>query len=420
MKIYFLFILFEIGISCVAQKNGADVRRIQNYVQFLNEKGKISAKDYILKQFEKHDIVIIAERFHQEKTQYELINDVISDHYFISKVGNICVEIGSENFSDSLNSYLKNNQNTLVQGIPFLLGFQRNISFYPLWNRNSYFIFLRNLFLLNKTLNPSQKINLYLCDREFDWNKIDSREDWNKANNNDRDSIMAKNISMHYERIKNSPGKKMLVILNNAHAVTNLKWQDYFIRTSQKRAGQYLAARYGQEKIASICINCVRTNEKNEDIMLQEGYWDAAFSITNHYDTGFDFKNSPFGIDTFDFTNGRNNEQFRYQDIFTGFVYYLPLTKHQLSLGVPGLAPPSFREEFLRRIKICNGDEYYLELKRDSILSGWNKEECSGYDDFSEKIKTIEYLKEQYLKESKHGDDYKIVKSPFPVKKGKR
>jgi hypothetical protein len=178
--------------------------------------------------------------------------------------------------------------------------------------------------------------------------------------------------------------------------------------------------KYGQEKIASICINRIGTNEKNEDILPQEGYWDAAFSITNHYDTGFDFKNSPFGIDTFDFTNGRNNEQFRYQDIFTGFVYYLPLTKHQLSLGVPGLAPPSFREEFLRRIKICNGDEYYLELKRDSILSGWNKEECSGYDDFSEKIKTIEYLKEQYLKESKHGDDYKIVKSPFPVKKGKR
>jgi hypothetical protein len=296
---------------------------------------------------------------------------------------------------------LKNNDDNDDEGVSALLGFQRNISFNPLWNRYSYFTFLRNIFLLNKSLTQSQKINLYLCDREFAWEKIHNREDWNQAINNDRDSTMAKNISYHYEKIKNSSRKKMLVILNNAHAVTNLKWQDYFIRISQKRAGQHLAAKYRRERIASICINCLRTNEHNEDILLQDGYWDAAFSITNKYDLGFDFKNSPFGSDTFDYTSGKNNDQFRYEDIFTGFVFYLPTTKHQLSLGVPGLISPSFRDEFLRRCKICYGDEYFKELKGDTILNGWNKEEYFNYDNFTEKVKTIEYLKEQYQKGTK-------------------
>jgi hypothetical protein len=401
MRVYFLLILSVICNFGLAQNNEVDLKRIQNYVQFLNKKGKVSAKEYILKQFEKYDIVILAERYHQEKTQYELINDVISDNYFISKVGNICVEVGAENISDSLNYYLKHNDGNEEKGVSVLLGFQRNISFNPLWNRYSYFTFLRNIFLLNKSLTQSRKINLYLCDRAFDWNKIHNREDWIKDNSNDRDSIMAKNILYHYEGLKNSPRKKMLVILNNAHAVTNLKWQDYFIHISQKRAGQYIAAKYGRERIASICINCLRTNEHNEDILLQGGYWDAAFSITNKYDLGFDFKNSPFGSDTFDYTSGKNNDQFRYEDIFTGIVFYLPITKHQLSLGVPGLISPSFRDEFLRRCKICYGDEYFEELKRDTVLSGWNKEEDFYYDNFTEKVKTIEYLKEEYFKETK-------------------
>ncbi len=400
MRIYILFTLIVITNLSFAQNSKVDIKRIQNYVQFLIEKGKVSAKEYILKQFEKYDIVFLAERYHSEKTQYSLINDVVNDNYFISKVGNICVETGAENISDSLNYYLNNNEDTFMQGENTLLGFQRNISFYPLWDRESYNMFLRNIFLLNKSLAQSQKINLYLCDREFYWNKIHNLEDYKQANNNDRDSIMAVNISYHFERIKNSPRKKMLVILNEAHAVTNLKWQDYWKPISRKRAGQYLAVKYGTDKIASICINSVATNLNDEDILIQDGYWDAAFSIAADYDCGFDFKNSPFGDDPFDYAIGKNNDQFRYEDIFTGFVFYLPLIQHQLSEGVENLVPVSFRDEFLRRIKIPKENKLYETLKNDSILDGWNKEKYHDYDNFSEKVKTIEFLKEQYLKET--------------------
>lgn len=116
---------------------------------------------------------------------------------------------------------------------------------------------------------------------------------------------------------------------------------------------------------------------------------------------GFDFKNSPLGIDSFDYAHGKNNVQFKYQDIFTGMVFYLPLSEHKLSSGIPGLVPSCFKKEFLRRIKICEGDKLYEQLKNDSILYGWNKEKYHDYDKLNEKVKTIEHLKEQYLKVTK-------------------
>lgn len=48
------------------QVDSVDVPRIKTYVKFLNSVD-ISAKEYILKQFEKYNIVILIERYHAER-----------------------------------------------------------------------------------------------------------------------------------------------------------------------------------------------------------------------------------------------------------------------------------------------------------------------------------------------------------------
>lgn len=395
--ILFILVFTIFGNSVFAQGNSVDIQRIQNYVRFLDST-EYSAKEYILKQFEKYDIVILAERYHTEETQYQLINDVIKDKYFISNVGNICIEIGSENLSDSLNNFLKYYDSDLQEGINKLFDFQRDISFYPLWNRENYHDFLKNILCLNMSLEPDNRIHLFLCDRPFDWSMIKNKKDWEKAINNDRDSLMARNISKHYESIKKTSRKKLLVILNEAHAITNPGWTDMW----QKRAGQYLAEKYGRENIASICINSVKTNMNDEDELIQEGYWDAAFSIVEKNDLGFNFKGSPFGTDTFDYAIGKNNDLFQYKNIFTGFVFYKPLEQHKLSIGVNNIVTDDFRDEFLRRIKICNGNKYYGKLKDDNVLLGWNEKEYYQYDNFNKMLKKIQRIKTRYLQMKKN------------------
>ncbi len=393
-QIVIIFTFVILGINTFSQT--IDIERIDKYIDFLNNV-ELSAKDYVLSQFEKYDIVILAERYHQEETQYELINEVINDDYFVSNVGNICVEIGSANFSDSLNLFLKNYSGDLELGNSKLLEFQQNLSFYPVWNKESYNLFLKNILKLNHNLDFNKKINLHLCDREFDWSEIQSKKDWKKAINNNRDCIMANNIVENFDKIQDSPRKKMLVILNEAHAIPNTNWVDMW----QKRAAQYLTEKYGNERITTILINSVSTNVNNEDILMQDGYWDAAFSISEETNIGFDFENSPFGQDRFDYAFGKNNDSFKYQDIFSGYVFYKPISQHRLSIGVNKIINPDFREEFLRRIKIYNGEEYYEKLREDIELIGWNKIEYYHYDGIDEKLNEIKRIKEKYL-ESKN------------------
>jgi hypothetical protein len=391
--IILLFAFIFSGINTFSQRSDINIVRIDQYVDFLNSV-EVSAKDYILSQFEEHDIVILAERYHQEETQYELINEVINDDYFVFKVGNICIEIGSANFSDSLNLFLKNFTGDLETGNSKLLKFQQSLSFYPVWNKKSYNLFLKNILKLNQILDYDEKINLHLCDREFDWNEIKSKKDWEIAINNNRDSIMAINISRVFNKIQGSPRKKMLVILNEAHAIPNTDWVDMW----QKRAAQYLTEKYGNKKIAVILINSVTTNENEKDILIQDGYWDAAFSISEKTNIGFDFKDSPFGQNKFDYAIGKNNNSFCYKDIFKGFVFYKPIDQHRLSTGVNGIIDSNFRNEFLRRIKIYNGEEYYEKLRKDNQLVGWNKIEYYKYDNLNELLVEIEKMKQEYFK----------------------
>ncbi len=367
-------------------KNQKEIR-MQNYVCYIDSV-TTPAKDYVLNKFREFDVVILSERYHMEETQYELINEIITDEYFISSVGNICVEIGCCNLSDSLNFFLKTHKGSFNSGENILMEYLRNISFYPMWNRDSYYIFLKNILKINMELESPHKINLFLCDREFDWSKINSRKDWEKNVNNNRDSIVAHNILNHYRKIKNLSRSKMLIILNEAHAITNTKFVDVW----QKRAGQYLSDSLGNLNIGTIVINSVAVDSEGGDILLQSGYWDLAFDITQKYDLGFDFKGSPFGKDAFDYAHGKNNHLFTYSDIFTGYVFYRPIRNHKLSTGINGIITKDFYDEFLRRVKIWDYD-YYLEIKKDKHLEGWNKKKYFKYDNYDNLLEELEQLR---------------------------
>ncbi|MEM8846701.1 MAG: hypothetical protein AAGD17_06330, partial [Bacteroidota bacterium] len=79
---------------------------IKEYVNYIKAHKNISAKEYILSLFKKHDFVIICERDHRDITQYELYKEIISDPYFINHVGNVFMEIGVKNSQERINGFI--------------------------------------------------------------------------------------------------------------------------------------------------------------------------------------------------------------------------------------------------------------------------------------------------------------------------
>ena len=106
------------------------------------------------------------------------------------------------------------------------------------------------------------------------------------------------------------------------------------------------------------------------------GAWDNAFDANGNKPVGFDLQDSPFGLDDFDMTIMKKWKSLRYQDVFTGFIFYKPLEEHMNSMGFKGM--------------LSDNDEIIME--RASIIGEHAKNE------FSEKL--------QLLKESETVTDY--------------
>ena len=332
---------FLISILTFCQKTNSELTK---YVDFL-EKQNVSAKDYVLGLFKKYDIVILCERNHNETTQYELITDIAKDKYFKKKVGNICMEIGVSNLEPEINKFLTTDNLSTKEIIDKSTFFQRNVPFYALWEANSYQKFLISIYNFNN--NSKYKILLHPSDIDFKWSEIKDGNDYKnylvtKKNIIKRDSILASHMINYYEAI-NKKHKKTLIIINYRHA---FKENMPYSKGIQDNAANYIFKKYGN-RVANVMINSIN-NSTNE--LLQNGNWDASFYISKLNNIGFNFENSPFGNDNFDYWNFKNN--FNYKDIFTGFVFYKPIEEHKSVSNIPNFITDDFQKEFFRRWEI--------------------------------------------------------------------
>ncbi len=390
--IHIFYLCFIVSSFCNSQsKNEDNNARLAKYITFI--KGTdLPPKSYILNLFNDHDIVILCERYHAEVKQYDLIIDIIKDQRFIDKVGNVCTEIGSVNYADSINNYLKYSSNDTNEADIKLKHFQREMNFYPIWNNPNYYNLLKTVYGLNRKLDLSKRVNLYACDLYYDWYSISSWNDRKHFMHVKRDSVMAVNIIKRFEQIKSEKRKKLLVILNEYHSFINPEWQDKDGFTS---AGQFLSKRYGIQIIANVLINTIGETQQSPETLIQEGYWDAAFDLVGNPTIGFDFRNSPFGNDHFDYVIS-TTDKLKYKDMFTGMVFYSPLKDHKQVYGVPGIVDSTFRSELYRRYEIM----YPNELKKkgiEAIVNDYNIPRTETYDSIEVFNRRINEIKSNFL-----------------------
>ena len=308
----------------------------KRYADFIKNKGQ-NPLDYIFSLFEKYDIVVISERLHPEYTQYQFFSDIVKDKRFSKNVGNIFTECGSVSFQDTLDTYLHTsfaNEDLLNKSTAIL---QRNSNgVWPLWDNTNLFDFFKTVNRLNSPLPDSSKINWYFTDTEVDWTHMNHAKFIEGYTSPVRDSLMAAHIIDKYKNIIIKQGrKKALVIMNSRHGYGLIA--DKFSKNfrSEYNAGTtaYLMKLLPGE-VANVLMNTFSIKYSLLFTPVQYGKWETAFASAGNTDAGFNFIGSPFGDDEFDVAFS-SSPGLTYNDVFTGFVFYKPLSQHIKKQGFP-------------------------------------------------------------------------------------
>ncbi|PTB97216.1 hypothetical protein C9994_03975 [Marivirga lumbricoides] len=345
-----LVVVFISSCKNHQKESTTEQAEIADYVDFVKEHKNNSAKEYILNLFDNHDFVIICERDHRDITQYDLYKEIISDPYFINNVGNVFMEIGVKNSQDRINDFIFSENLDSLTKYTKLREIHRNASYYPVWEKYNYSYFMESIYELNQELDTAHKIKVFPSDIQMDWNEIRSYDDMieNYSRKAIRDSLIAENIIKDITALeKQNEGKiKALLILNYHHAFNNQF-------TLEPSSGNFLFKAY-KGRIANVLMNYTTElveSTNGTEVPFQNGKWDAAFLVNGNPSVGFDFKNSPFGKDSFDFYPYEPHN-YTYSDIFTGYAFYKPVSEFNLVLGFPGYLEDGFSEEARRRIEL--------------------------------------------------------------------
>ncbi len=333
-------------------------QNVRNKIAFIKNINT-TPKDYIFQLFKKNDIVVLSERYHPEMTQWDFIYDIVSDPWFIKNVGHVFTEYGASNYQDTVDKYFTThfqNDTLLEMATTDLLRHEGQTMFWVNYNIFNYF---KKINKLNNKLPDSLKIRQYFTDVDKYDKNIKNYNDFLKISDIHRDSCMAFTIKNKFEAIqRDSLRKKCLIILNYRHAFNNTT--TYVNKKSYvhyKNATSYLF-HYFPNQTANVLINTLSPGENGISYLsffsnIQNGSWDKTFYLNNNKPIGFDFNDSPFGVDKFDMIlNSGKRTKSTYQDIFTGMVFINPLDSFWSKTGALPYLTHNFKEEYARRMSI--------------------------------------------------------------------
>jgi len=355
---------------------------IDRYVTFLTVGDRLAPVDYVLGLFDQADVVVLGERLHSETTQYDLVMDIISDPRFIEQVGNIFTEIGSISTEPGITRFLDAEGLTDAERDAWRMRIYRDFSREVLWGRFNYYDMLGRVYDLNQSLARERKIHLHPVDKPFRWEGM-TREAYDRemSSTGDRDLRIAENVvnGLHAIAAAHGGTAKALVIMNFRHAFTHLVFPNG--DTLHNATGYLMEMLPGQ--VRNVMINSVAivggTSDADIELgLVQDGRWDAAFEVTGDRPVGFDFDGSPFGMDGFDYFPF-GTEGMTYADIFTGFIFYQPVSAHRLVEGVPGIVNDSFASELRRRMDIA-ASYYGTDEERETYLASRARVDTVSYE----------------------------------------
>ncbi len=334
-------------------------QELQPYVSYLQSHAQPAIK-YMLQLFRTYDLVILAERTHPETTQWEFIYELTSHQEFTAKVGHVFTEYGSVSQQKALEQVLSAPSLEEAALNRKCIELLRNFPLWPYgWHNNNIFEYLKKLYRLNRTLPADNRIALYFSDVPWQW-EGKTPQDYARYWSTEipqRDRIMANHIIARFREILQSSAsrKKALVVMNTRHA----------FKTGGNNTADFLFQAF-PGKTANVTLNMTALDwsglsgeyQGTYNRPVHYGLWDAAFWKLGDVPLGFDFQGSPFGRGLFDLhTYFTLSGTLKYEDVFTGMVFYRPLSQHMVASSIPGYYDESFKQTVLRRARLMPTDD---------------------------------------------------------------
>ena len=346
------FLGFNIPFKRIEYPNNG---KVKPYVAFLNEHAQ-NPKEYLLSLFDKYDIVILCENLHTEDTQWDFIYDVVTDTQFVNKVGHIFTEYGCAKEQAKVDSFIRTS-------FPDSISLAKAVATLMCYHSGNFYFFMQKLHTFNQTLPDSLQIQVHFTDI-LSWKylrKIYSDTMLNDENTikYERDSLMARVVMDWYKQT----GGKCLLVTNYRHAFAvknNVGFKKY------ENEAQYI-----YNEFPEITANVLIHGYRYDYIYIsppQHGLWNRAIKNNGNNPVGFNFENSPFGKDKFDMYPALRKYYYcRYQDVFTGFVFYKPEEEYTHST-------PYYR-------KYAAEKEYEWAMQNNLIDSAQGKTLVNSYSD---------------------------------------
>ena len=403
MRIRILLLIISVFVICPTQgQDGYISPKIEKYVDFIND-CDTSPVDYVIGLFDRYDIVILGERDHRDTTQYDLVEQIISDSRFIDKVGHVMTEVGVCNMTETVDCIVNARYTSDQEFEAALWNVYKNIDYTPLWENTNFYQYLYSVYRINKHLPSAKKIHISFTDVPFSWNQTEglAHEQFQDFLHvwGHKDIIMGNNaLTEIYKLFDGSePRKKALIIFNSPHS-----FSIGANRQSSPSAGQIIIDRF-PGRVANVAINWAKRQDGYRGL-TQNGKWDAAFAACGNKSIGFDLAQTPFGEDCFDLRPGYFKKRLKYKEVYIGFIFYKPVEEWMFGIGIPNIYDVSFVDELARRdSEIWSGETVSGPEEKAEIYDYYSRIRNFRITDLPEQVSFIEKINRQIRKHYKPG-----------------
>lgn len=331
------------------------------------EQCETSPVDYVMGLFEKYDVVVLGERDHNEMTQYQLINDIITDRRFIEKVGHIFTEVGCYNTADEINAVLKG---AYANDSVFEIELAKtvfNMDYMPVWEKTNYSVLMNSVYQVNKTLPADKKVSVTPTEMPFSWKQTRnmSAEEFQTSVHKMwkyKDIIMGNNAINELYKIFNGSDsrKKALIIYNTPHSCQYFENED----NKQFFAYQIIKERF-PDRVVNVALNWAVIGTEAYTSLSNGGKTDAAFAACGNKSVGFDLAETDLGNYVFDLAEVAPKTEVKFKDVYHGFIFYKPVLEWVESVGVPNLDKIDCKDELARRSNLFNNENDLSQEYRD-------------------------------------------------------
>ncbi len=320
------------------------------YVAFLKQE-QATPVDYVIDLFDRYDVVVLCERPHPEKSQWEFIYEVVQDPRFVERVGHVFTEYGQVGMQAYLDDFMATDGLDDSEIQKRVVHIMRDWAVWPAWTHTNFYTYLTQLYAFNQSQPRDRRIQHHFTDTPANWSELTTAEDYQayRRSLGNRDEQMAQSVIEKMGQLAESGSTppKCLVVMNYRHG--------FDLTGRHPKAKRLNTYEFLKDALGNRTANILLNTRVLLIVPIAGGVWDVAFEETGNRPAGFDFKESPFGNDPFDMFPFLPSikGKLQYQDVFTGFVFTHPLDDQYFQKGIPGYFE-GFEEEVQRRAKLIS------------------------------------------------------------------